>query len=209
MAVVGGAPSLDEELKSVKADVWISVNEHGAMRRKVDYVVAMDDRHGAKGVPMRQYIRTLTDAPIIGPWPDNDHQLASWPGSPRRGLSGMVAAWVAWTMGAHPVILAGFDAYGGTKLGEARKIAEHIRGEVRVVGGPLQTVWKPLQKWERIGEYVEHSSLEGLLGMDGEITVKVRKPTTIRHMAVVPGDELRVMRHEVARLLRHGMITEI
>lgn len=209
IVVMGGAPSLERDISGLTADVWISVNQHGAKLRKVDYVVAMDDVHDTLKRDMRTLVREYTDAPIIGPWPTNDFQLHQWPGSPRKGLSGMVAAWVAWTMGAHPVILAGFDAYGGSKLNEGKRMAEHIPGEVRVVSGPLQRVWKPYARKEAFPEYVPHSSLEGLMGLDGAIVVRARKPTVVRGIPVQAGDEMRVMRHEVERLLHHRMLVEV
>ena len=206
---MGGAPSLADEIGRLQADVWISANEHGAKLRPVDYVVAMDDRHGGLKTPMRGEIRKYTDAPIIGPAAGNDYQLVTWPGAPRKGLSGMAAAWVAWVMGAHPVILAGFDAYGGAKLSESRKVVDHIKGVVRVAGGPLTAIWQQYRASERLGAYAEHSSIRGLLGIDETIRIRVRKPTMIRDRAWPKGAELRIPRHEVARLLRHRMVEEI
>lgn len=209
IVVMGGAPSLDAEIDGLEADVWISANEHGAKRRAVDYVVAMDEQHGGLKVPMRSEVRKYTDAPIIGPWPFNDYQLVTWPGAPRKGLSGMVATWVAWAMGGHPIILAGFDGYGGSKLAETRKVAPHVRGVVRVMGGPLAQVWDQYRPGERIGKYIPHSSINGLLGVDGMIQVRALKPCTVRGHELPKGSQMQVMRHEVARLLRHRMLEEV
>lgn len=209
IVVMGGAPSLDAEIDGLDADVWISANEHGAKRRPVDYVVAMDERHGSLKVEMRSEIRKYTDAPIIGPWPFNDYQLVTWPGAPRKGLSGMVATWAAWVMGGQPVILAGFDGYGGAKLHETQRVAGDIRGVIRVMGGPLAKFWPQYDPGERFGRYKPHSAILGLQGFNGEITIRFRKPTTFRGVFMRAGEEMRVMRAEAARLLRHKMVEEI
>lgn len=212
IVVMGGAPSLDEHLNGLQADVWISVNEHGARRRQVDYVLAMDDRHNGMNRPMRDVIREYTDAPIIGPWPwpTADHQLVEWPGAPRKGLSGMVAVWAAWAMGGHPVILAGFDAYGGTKVNEAQKIAPSVYAEVRVVGGgPLASVWQEYKPREKFANYKAHTAIAGVIGSDNLITVRARKTCLLRGGELPAGETMQVMRYEVARLLRHRMLEEV
>jgi len=210
IVVMGGAGSLARDIDGLEADVWISVNEHGAKLREVDYVVAMDEEHGTKRVPMRRVVRELTNAPIIGPHESNDIRLHTWPTCPRKGLSGMVATWVAWVMGGHPVILAGFDAYNGTKIHEAKAIRDDVKGPVRVVnGGPLTAVWPAYDPDERFPDFAEHTAHGGLLGFDGNIRVRVRKPTYVNGLAVTPGMEFRVMRHEVSRLLHHKVLVEI
>lgn len=210
IAVMGGAPSLADDVATVgKADLWISVNGHGAQLQRPTYVVAMDERHDGIGADMREHVRRVTDAPIIGPWPQHEYVLTSWPGAPKRGLSGMVAVWLAWAMGAHPVIVCGMDGYDGSRLEHTKRMLPEVHGEVRVVSGPLQRFWPAYRQRERLGPFVEHTAHAGLMGMDGAITVRVRKPVTIRDMAVTPGTELSVMRHEVARLLHHRMVEEI
>lgn len=209
IVVMGGAPSLAEEIEGLQADVWISANEHGAKLRQVDYIVAMDERHGGLRVNMREHLRQFSDAPIIGPWAFNDYTLHTWPGSPRKGLSGMVATWAAWVMGGHPVILAGFDGYGGSKLHETQRVAGDIKGAVRVMGGALAKFWPVYDPGEKFGRYKPHSAILGLQGVQGEITIRFRKPTEFRGESVTGGHEVRVMRHEAARLLRHRMVEEI
>src|SRR6185369_11887995 len=142
------------DLERVKADIWISVNEHGAKLRPVDYVVAMDNQHTKLGVMMLGHIRAHTAAPIIGPWHWNDWQLTNWPGMPSMPLSGVIASWVAYLLGGHPVIMAGFDCYGGRKVGQHRLIEPHIKAEVRVVSGPLVGLFKQYDPAEVFPEFV-------------------------------------------------------
>lgn len=135
-----------------------------------------------------------------------------WPQSPRFVLSGLVAAWSAWMMGAKAVILAGMNAYGGDHgyMWEAEKMARDIHGAVRVAGGgPLTKTWPAYNPKERFGAYTPHSAIQGWLGMDGRIKVKVLHPTYLGGREVRPGEQHDVMRHEVKRLLKHHMVVEV
>lgn len=213
--VMGGGPMLADDIEDLKGDIWISVNDHGAKLRPVDYVVAMDDIHCEKKVNMINLIREVTDAPIIGPFRQNDIFLTDWPGYPRRKFSGLVATWIAWALGGWPVILAGFSGYAG----EGRQADRHARqvglfdekiiGKVRVVGRTIGNSWPVFDRSERYGRYSEHSRIRGIAGIDEEIKIKVRKRSWINEQYWPPGDELRVARHEVIKQLKHGMVIEI
>jgi hypothetical protein len=123
----------------------------------------------------------------------------------------MVATWIAWAMGAKVVILAGFDAYGGDKgyINEARKIAHDVPGTIRVVSGCLQEVWPAYDKAEKFGHYKPHPAIDALKGIDGMVKCIVNKPTKVGLINYNKGDIFTGMRHEVARLIRHRMMTEI
>lgn len=196
-----------------KADLYISTNAHHVDKVTPDYVLAMDEVNSRVHAPMGEFIRARTDAPIISPHRYTDLLLANWPQCPRFVLSGMVATWAAYMMGAKVVILAGCDAYGGQDSGymlEASKIARDVFCPVRVAGGgPLTKVWPEYDPGETFGRYRPHSSIEGWLGMDGEITVKVIKSCTLRNRDRIPGEEVRLMRHEAARELKHKMVAEV
>lgn len=196
-----------------KADLYISTNAHHTDKVKPDYVLAMDEVNSRVHRPMGDFIRERTDAPIISPHRYADFLLANWPQSPRFVLSGMVATWAAFMMGAKVVILAGCDAYGGADTGymdEARKMARDVFCPVRVdAGGPLVKVWPEYDPTESFGRYKPHGSIEGWLGLDGEITVRVIKRCTLRNRERVPGEEVRLMRHEATRELKHKMVAEV
>lgn len=212
ICVMGGAPSLDEHLKQVDADVYISVNAHGSHHRH-DYIVAMDEDHGNLGVPMMGYLRGKSKAPIIGPRHWNDYVLTTWPDCPKTSiLSGMVAAWVAWTMGAKVVILAGMDGYGGSASGMAHcsPIARDVKCPIRVVGGgPLTKFWPAYDANETFGDYKMHPTIETLQGIDGMTRIRALKKCSTPGLALNPGDEANVMRHQVFRLLKHRLVEEI
>ncbi len=208
ICVTGGGPTLAAEVAEARADVWISANEHGAKLRKVDYVLAMDDKHTDTRKSMQEHLRQFTDAPIIGPWPWCEYVLNDWPKCPRKMLSGAVGAWAAWAMGAHPVILAGMDCYGGRNdYVEQFQAMREIVGAVKVIGGPLGRLWTrkqafgPWDQQERIQEAFKAPA--------GEIRIRVLKPANVRGHPWPKGAEMLVLKHEVDRLLRHRMVKEI
>jgi hypothetical protein len=211
ICVMGGAPSLDLDLAKVKADVFISVNAHGA-HHPHDYIVAMDEEHGTLRVPMRAYLQSMSAAPVIGPRAWNDYALTTWPDYPKTGvLSGMVACWVAWAMGARVVVLAGMNAYDGSPSGMAHcsAVVRDVKCPIRVMGGPLAKVWPIYCPAEEFGEYEMHPSIEALQGIDGMTRIRALKPCSQPGLALAKGGEVDVMRHQVARLLKNRLVEEI
>lgn len=211
--VMGGAPNLAEHMAQVKADVFISTNAHGVDLVKPDYLLAMDEKHSRHNfAPMGDWLRARCDAPIISPHGYADIRLGHWPQHPRFVLSGMIATWAAFAMGAKLVIIAGCDGYGGEAgyIDEARKIARDVYCPVRVVGdGPLSKIWPSYDDEETFMEYKPHSSIDGLRGIDGHIRIRALKPCTVGRIDIAKGQEMTAMRHEVARLLKHRMVEEI
>lgn len=201
ICLMGGGPNLDDDLEKVKADVFISVNEHGAKRRPVDYIVAMDNTHTVHKVPMEGYLRQYSDAPIIGPWHWNDYQITKWPLQPKILLSGVIGGWVASLMGAHPLIYAGFDCYGGDArtINQHREYAKQIQCEVKVMSGPLLEIYpaRPgrLKAYQMPDVFAE--------ALDGQIKVRVMKPVEIRGREWPKGTELTVSEFEVRRQIKH------
>jgi hypothetical protein len=214
ICVMGGSPSLADDLAKIKADIYISTNGHGAGLVKPDYVLAMDEINKHSNSPMGEFLRdTVPDVPIISPHTYADHQLTNWPQAPRFVLSGMVAVWAAYMMGAKCVVVAGMDAYGGESgyIDEARKISRDVSVPVRTMSGPLADVWPAYDASEKFGRYSVPTQIDGWLNAeaDGEIDVEVRKPTTVRGIVLRKGEKLRVARHEVHRLLKHRMLREV
>lgn len=212
VCVIGGAPMTVSQAKRLRADVLISANDHGAKLRPVDYVVAMDDAHAKEGGSMRERIRQHTEAPIIGPYSHCDIQLATWPSSPHKLYSGLVAIWAAWAMGAHVILVAGMNGYDGEPgfLAKASQIAKIVKCEVRVVGGgPLTKFWPAYDAREKFGDYAPHSTLDGLQGLDGDVRIRVLRSTQISNIDRKAGEELSVMRREVADLLKHQVVEEL
>ena len=181
ICVMGGGPNLAADIEQVDADIWISTNEHGAKLRPVDYVVAMDNQHTGLKVPMEGHIRPHTKAPIIGPWHWCDYGITNYPLAPRLMFSGVIAQWAACLMGAHPVVMAGFDCYGGTSrsMDQHRQYVPHVRCEVRVVSGPLIGIWPAYARAEEFAPYIP-PEVFGEVDLTHGVKVKVIKPVPIR-----------------------------
>lgn len=203
ICVMGGSPTLEADIKNLKADIWISANEHGAKIRDVDYIVAMDAVHGKTRRPMREVLKACSDAPIITPH-DGDIFLGQWPLQPRNPQSGLVAAWIAQLMGAHPVILAGMNAFDGAgwAMRQVEAFREFLHCEIRAIG-PLAEVW-PSRKG-RLPKYVAPDT-DALLRSDDEVQIIVRHPTAIRGREWPAGTKMSVGKREVFRQLKHRMV---
>lgn len=214
ICIMGGAPSLASDIENVKADVWISCNEHGAKLRPVDYVVAMDRVHTVHHVPMDQWIRRHTDAPIIGPWMFADYRIGKYPLEPKQIVTGVVATWVAWAMGAHPVILAGFDCYkdkrgGQPTMHQHEAYRQFVKGEVRVCSGPLLSLYPEYRSNERRKAYTVPEGLNLISSTDGDVRVRVRVPIEIRGVLFQPGQEFTINRREVRLQIKHKSLIEV
>jgi hypothetical protein len=210
ICIMGGADSLAVDLEQIQADVYISTNGHGSNFVPPDYVLAMDETHQTRQIPMLQAIREATDAPIISPRGYADYQLASWPQAPRDVLSGMVAAWAAFVMGAKVVILTGMNGYKDKNyVFESSKMARDIHCPVRVVSDELSGIWPMYDPSEKFGRYKPHPSINAWLEVDEMTTIEVLKATQIRGVDVKPGDKMPMMRHQALRLLKHKMVREV
>lgn len=210
-AVMGGGPSLAADMETIECDVVISTNGHGVDIRKPDYLLAVDHTHTASGVPMGRYLRAKSAAPIISPYGFADYRMGHWPEYPRHVLSGLLATWAAFAMGAKVVFLAGMDGYADNDYtAEARKVARDIHCPVRVQPESfLRAVWPVFDPTEKFGRYAPHSSIDGLRGIDNLIRIRVRKPCTVGRVDLAKGTEMTAMRHEVRLLLKHRMVEEI
>jgi hypothetical protein len=210
ICVMGGGPTLASDIDKVDADIWISSNEHGAKLHKVDYVLAMDNEHTVLRVPMQGHIRPHTKAPIVGPWHWCDYGLTTYPLAPRLLLSGVIASWAAYLMGAHPVILAGFGCYDGSPraVNQHKDYVPHVKCAVRVVSGPLLAFWPAYRKGEKFAEYVP-PDVFGEVEMTHGVKVKVIKPVEVRGHQWPVGTVLNVPRHEVWRQIKHRSLAEV
>jgi len=210
ICVMGGGPNLASDVAQVEADVWISANQHGAKLRAVDYVVAMDNLHTVHKEPMLGFIREHTDAPVIGPWHWCDYGITNYPLSPRLIFTGVIAQWVAHMLGAHPVIMAGFDCYGGTHRtrSQHKEFIPHIRGECRVVSGPLLEFWPAYDADDLLPPYAVPDVFDYADDRHG-VTVKVIKSVPVRGIEYPVGTVLRVPKAEVWRQNKHRSLMEV
>jgi hypothetical protein len=203
ICVMGGSKSLDSDIEQVDADVWISVNDHGAKRREVDYIVCMDNIHTGNKAEMRHFLRRYSNAPVISPWHWGQYQMHKWPGFPKLYNSGIMASWVAYLMGAHPVILAGFDCYGGDRriMDMHKDYMPHIKSQVRAVSGPLQKFYPAYDAQEKFKPFV----VPEIFGpaKDGYIKVRIVKPFEYRGYSWPINTVITVPEFEVRRQIKH------
>ena len=209
ICVMGGGKSLDADLEQVEADVYISVNDHGARRRPVDYIVCMDNVHTGNKLEMRHYLRRYSDAPVISPWHWGQYQMARWPGLPKMYNSGVIATWIGSLMGAHPLIICGFDCYNDDKriMDMHTDFLDKIECQVRVVSGPLQSLYpafKPKEKLKKFKPPVQFAEAK-----EGQIKVRVDHPFQYRGHDWPIGTVLTVGEWEVRLQLKHKSLSRV
>ena len=111
-AVLGGGPSLPEDLKRVpKNAVLIAVNYHALRLVDAPFMVYNDepktDPELLSGVMKFKGVRVSPD-----PTSDVEFDVPVWTGF----YSSNTAAWLALWMGCDPVILCGMDCYQGDRV---------------------------------------------------------------------------------------------
>lgn len=209
ICVMGGGSSLADDLSQVDADIYISVNNHGAKHREVDYIVCMDNIHTGNKREMRHFLREFSNAPVISPWHWGQYQICRWPDYPYLFNSGVIASWVAYLMGGHPVIMAGFDCYCGQKriMDMHEKFIKHNKCEFRVVSGCLQKFYKAYNKHEIMPDYV----IPEIFGeaLEGQVKVRVNAPFEYRGYQWPIGTILTVSAHEVRLQIKHKSLEVI
>ncbi len=112
-AVLGGGPSLPEDLKKVpKGSVLIAVNYHALRLVNAEFMVFNDDPLGDPRLfaAAKDYggVRVNPDKNFS----DVEFDVPVWTGF----FSSNTAAWFALWMGCDPVILCGMDCYQGDRV---------------------------------------------------------------------------------------------
>lgn len=111
-AVLGGGPSLPEDLKRLPKDtLLISVNDHALHFCEPEILVFMDIPNAQIVPELAQAVDQFTGTKVsITPFSDVDLSGSGyWDG----GFTSTLATWLACYMGCDPVILCGMDCYQG------------------------------------------------------------------------------------------------
>lgn len=111
--IMGGGASMPEQAaRAPEASVQISVNQHGCLLRKCDYIVACDDKPGKRFAGPNGLVDLKSfGVPIISPRSSMaDYRMFE---RPTPNNSGIIASWIAWLMGCCPILLAGMDCFAG------------------------------------------------------------------------------------------------
>lgn len=186
--VLGGALSLLQEWEQIPAGIrsralTISANEHGSKflskirHDPADFIFAADIEHQAHKVPMVDWLAMQAPGvPIISPRFYGKYRLHEYHQRKLLGNSGILAIWLAWKLGGHPVIPIGISHYqGGTYWhaptaessglykpdgdlqGKARDLARKMPGAIiRPIDGPLTQIWKRFDPHEIYPAFEEH-----------------------------------------------------
>jgi hypothetical protein len=162
IAVLGGGPSLPEDLKKLPdGTILMGVNQHASKIVKVDYMVFCDVPHDYEPLfeSVNKHIsRRIT--PVPG-YSDFDLSGVDILGGE---MTGTFATWCALFMGGNPVLLCGMNCFQGEKkyfhndharshpahfypvenhLNAWRRVFENFEGKerIKVVSGPLTSVF--------------------------------------------------------------------
>lgn len=161
-AVLGGGPSLPEDLKRLSPDcILIAVNYHAFYHCQPQIMVYLDDPK-----PEPEMMRVIREQFVLKVCPESEYggdvsmDVEYW----RGNVSSTTAAWLACWMGCDPVLLCGMDLYQGpvkhchpphkdvpafhyplddhlrTWREEAWNLLPHPE-RVRVMSGPLQAIF--------------------------------------------------------------------
>jgi hypothetical protein len=210
ICVMGGSPCLAEDINNIEADIWISANEHGAKLREVDYIVNMDENHTVKRLRMESYLKQYSGkAEFVNPYQWSDYQMFRWPLHPRLMNSGVMATWIGYLMGAHPLILAGFDCYKGDPriVKMHHDYIPHVKCEVRVASGALTKFYPTYDPKEKFKPFVVPEILGEAL--DGLIKVRVNAHFEANGTVWPIGSILSVSPFEFRRQIKHKSLIEV
>jgi hypothetical protein len=211
IVVMGGGPSLPEHLSRCPTDaIYISANQHGAMVRKADYIVALDS--------IEDLVRPF-NVPIIGKRPWCDIRIQDWQND---GNSGIEAVKAAYVLGGHPIILAGMDCYQtGTYFHDAnapllgtaneglefhmerwKALKDKLPGAViRTCGGPTAKVFGLYDPAEMLPDYVPAPKLQALRCMKTH-WVKTKRLARLNDVRYPRDEEVLVSPAEFAGLMQ-------
>lgn len=111
-AVLGGGPSLPDDLKRIPKDaLLIAVNYHAFKLVQADYMVYND--HLDSDPRLEEAVKNTTAVRVsAGETSDIEFDVDVWTGF----YSSNTAAWFALWMGCDPVILCGMDCYQGDRV---------------------------------------------------------------------------------------------
>jgi hypothetical protein len=199
ICVVVGAVDPDL-LKAVKADIWIALDIAAAELQSVDYIIVTQPSELDEGGLPEGLLRF--NAKTIGSESWCDYQLEGMPEGLLDAPPEIMAPGIAMVLGAHPVILAGFEE-------DDPETFSGMDCELRVLDGPLAEVLTPYNpKERRKGSYEPGSWAKVFEVGEEDITIVVLKPTQVDGKDCKKGDEFKVSRKAVRRLLKHKIVEE-
>lgn len=191
----------------------ISANAHGARLTACDYLVVIDDLY-------RDVREAQIDTPIISQRSWADYRLVE---HPYLVDSGAIATWIAWNLGACPILLCGIGCYqDGTyhhdpdapSRGRDIELEEHlknwrrIRGElpdgapIRAVSGPVAQVFGAYRPDEDFSGYVPPDIDELMSKHAGQVVTITATGARVGFDEFEPGQTVELARLDAAELIR-------
>ena len=148
-AILGGGPSLPQDLKRIPAGALLfSVNNHALQLTRADYLVFRDSPE--KFPALLQAVREFEGTRVsqLKRWTDIDLEGVQWWDAP---FSSSLATWMACWMGCNPILLAGMDLYQGKEKYFYDRIGFHLTASQVAPAGPQ------LRAWEKGKIYCPHA----------------------------------------------------
>jgi hypothetical protein len=156
--ILGGGPSLPEDLKRVPSEaVLFAVNDHAFhIGIRPDYMVTMDD----PSIKPALYELATKPAGYL-----RVNELLQYTDIDMRGVdrpdarSGIFAAWLAIFLGCRPILLTGMDLYqGAVKYCHNR---DEFMGHKYIFDEPMET---HLRDWRKLQRYWGHQYIRAVSG---------------------------------------------
>lgn len=217
--VIGGgvdAPSEYSRSRAAFPDaVILSVNEHGFKTAdRIDYIVCLDEVN----FRIRNELK-FVDGKFITYHKWADYRIIEHPNI--AGNSGNYAAWIAWNLGAAPIVLCGFDCYSkGTyfhdpkafSLGNRIPLETHLLqwertkkllpddAPVRVFGEPLSKLFPVFDEKESFADYQLPERHYLLKSQTGKL-LRITRPARAGAESFEPGQIVELSRRDAQRLL--------
>lgn len=211
--VLGGGLTAPADWAAVRGrnQVVLSANAHGCRLAPCDYIVAQDD--------IREQLAGIS-VPVISPLLWVDYRIVEQPYIPD---SGALAAWVAWHLGACPILLCGMDCYqGGTYFhdpdgisrGRDLELEDHLRNwrrlrdelpagaPIRAVSGPVAQVFGAYRPDEDFSGYVPPDIDELMSKHAGQVVTITATGARVGFDEFAPGQTVELARLDAAELIR-------
>lgn len=223
--VLGGGPSCPSDFSRVREAfpdaVKISANLHGFKLTDCDYIVSVDDE-----LKQKRDAAGIT-APFISYHRWAEYRLVEFP---HFSESGIYAAWIAWNLGACPILLCGMGCYseGATYFHDADAFSpgnripvdSHVRAwmklhktlpapvPVRAVSGPLVNVFGAYDPKESFADYPVPERLS-LLNRHEGVLIRVTRSCRILGERFEPGQVVEVCKSDAQTLLRQKRAVKV
>lgn len=221
--VLGGGLACADDYARVRGrdpKVVVSANFHGLKLDKCDYIVSVDEENLAR------WKEECPEVPFVSYLPGSEYRIIEYP---ILTMSGCNAAWVAWNLGAAPILLCGMGCYseGGTYFhdpkgessGTRLSLESHLKfwrrlksvlpenAPVRVVSGPVDSVFPKYDPDEDFSGYVPPERLS-LISAHTGVVVKVERNCRVGSERFEPPQIVELSATDATRLMTQRRVSK-